>query len=69
MRRIKVAGFIILDYIPRLPEAAKELGKWLAEGKLKARIYPINGFDKLPDALRELVGGNSSKIGKMIVRV
>lgn len=69
MRRLKVEGFIILDYIPRMPAAGQELGKWLAEGRLKARVYPIDGFEKLPDALRELVGGNSRKIGKMIVRV
>ena len=45
------------------------LGQWLAEGKLKVRTYSIEGFEKLPDALRELVGGQTSKIGKMMVRV
>ncbi len=69
MRRIKIAGFIILDYIPRLGEAGPVLGQWLAEGKLKARTYMIDGFEKLPDSLRELVGGSTGKIGKMIVRV
>lgn len=69
MRRIKIAGFIILDYIPRLGEAGPELAKWVAEGKLKARTYSIDGFEKLPDALRELVGGKTGKIGKMFVRV
>ena len=69
MRRIKIAGFIILDYIPRFAEAGPVLGQWLAEGKLKVRTYSIEGFEKLPDALRELVGGQTSKIGKMMVRV
>ncbi|MFV8754780.1 NADP-dependent oxidoreductase [Nannocystaceae bacterium ST9] len=69
MRRIKIAGFIILDYIPRFAEAGPELGKWLAEGKLKVRTYSIEGFEKLPDALRELVGGETGKIGKMMVKV
>lgn len=69
MRRIKVAGFIILDYLPRFEEAGPQLAQWLAEGKLKTRTYAIEGFEKLPDALRELVGGKTSKIGKMMVKV
>lgn len=69
MRRVTIKGFIILDYIPRFAEAAPLLGKWMAEGKLRARTYAIDGFERLPDALRELVGGSSGKIGKMIVRV
>jgi NADPH-dependent curcumin reductase CurA len=69
MRRITITGFIILDYIPRFAEAAPELIKWTAEGKLKANTYTINGFERLPDALRELVGGGTGKIGKMVVRV
>lgn len=69
MKRLRVQGFIILDYIPRFEAALAELGQWAAEGKLRCRIYEIEGFDKLPDALRELVGGHSQKIGKMVVKV
>lgn len=69
MRRLHVHGFICLDYIPRIGEALAELGKWAAEGKLKSRIYELRGFETLPDALRELVGGQSGKIGKMVVRL
>lgn len=69
MRRIKVQGFIILDYIPRFEEATKELLGWLAAGKLKARTHIIEGFESLPSALRELVGGESTNIGKMVVKL
>jgi NADPH-dependent curcumin reductase len=69
MRRLSVKGFIILDYMDRFPEALAQLGQWLAAGKLSNRIYEIDGFDRLPYALRELVGGASSKIGKMLVKV
>lgn len=69
MKRLRVQGFIILDYIPRFAEAAVELAGWLAAGKLEARLYEKQGFECLPDALRELVGGRSDKIGKMVVRV
>ncbi len=69
MKRLRVQGFIILDYIPRFAEAVDALGRWLAEGKLKQRTWERQGFDTLPDALRELVGGGSEKIGKMLVRI
>jgi NADPH-dependent curcumin reductase CurA len=69
MKRLHVQGFIILDYIPRFGEASPQLAKWAAEGKLRSRIYEIEGFERLPDALRELVGGKSTKIGKMVVKI
>jgi hypothetical protein len=69
MRRLSIKGFIILDYMDRFPEALAQLGQWLAAGKLANRVYEIDGFDRLPYALRELVGGASSKIGKMLVKV
>jgi NADPH-dependent curcumin reductase CurA len=69
MKRLRVEGFIILDYIPRFGEAFPKLAQWAAEGKLVNRIYEIEGFERLPDALRELVGGTSKKIGKMVVKL
>jgi NADPH-dependent curcumin reductase CurA len=69
MKRLRVQGFIILDYIPRFGEALPQLAKWAAEGKLVSRIYEVDGFERLPDALRELVGGHSKKIGKMVVKL
>jgi NADPH-dependent curcumin reductase CurA len=69
MKRLRVEGFIILDYIPRFGEAFPQLAKWAAEGKLVSRIYEIEGLERLPDALRELVGGRSKKIGKMVVKL
>jgi NADPH-dependent curcumin reductase CurA len=69
MRRLKVQGFIILDYIPRFESATAELLGWLAAGKLKTRVHTIEGFESLPGALRELVGGESTHIGKMVVKL
>jgi NADPH-dependent curcumin reductase CurA len=69
MRRLKVQGFVIIDYIPRFEQAAADLVGWLTAGSLKTRLYTIEGFESLPNALRELVGGHSNKIGKMIVKL
>lgn len=69
MRRLKVQGFIILDYMDRFEQATGELLGWIAEGKLRTRVHAIEGFESLPAALRELVGGQSQNIGKTIVRI
>lgn len=69
MRRVTVHGFLILDFAARFEEAAIQLAQWASEGKIKTRTHRIEGFERLPDALRELVSGNTEKIGKMLVRV
>ncbi len=69
MRRLKVQGFIVLDYADRFEAATQEILGWVGAGKLETRVYAIDGFESLPDALRELVGGKSKNIGKMIVNL
>jgi NADPH-dependent curcumin reductase len=66
-RRGRMEGFIIIDYIPRFPEAQAEMAGWLASGQLKAREHIVDGLEHAPDALNLLfTGGNT---GKVIVRV
>ena len=56
-------GFIIIDYIPRFAEGAEEMGRWMAEGKLKARDTIVAGIEKAPRALQMLFeGGNTGKL-------
>jgi len=69
MKRLRVQGFIILDYVDQFPAAIGELLQWVGAGKLKARLYTLEGFEALPGALRELVGGKSGNIGKMLVKL
>lgn len=69
MRRLKVQGFIILDYMDRFEQATAELLGWVGAGKIKTRVHLLDGFESLPGALRELVGGSSSNIGKTIVEL
>jgi NADPH-dependent curcumin reductase len=66
-KRLRVQGFIILDYADRFMEAATQLGKWKMFGKLKDRETIVEGLEKAPDAINMLfTGGN---IGKLIVKV
>jgi len=67
VKRLRVEGFIILDYVPRFMEAAKQLGQWKMFGKIKDRETIVEGLEKAPDAINMLfTGGNT---GKLIVKV
>jgi NADPH-dependent curcumin reductase len=67
VRRLRVQGFIILDYASRFMEAATQLGQWKMFGKLKDRETIVEGLEKAPDAINMLfTGGN---IGKLIVKL
>jgi NADPH-dependent curcumin reductase CurA len=67
IRRGRMEGFIILDYIERFGEAQAEMAGWLASGQLKASEHIVEGLERAPDALNLLfTGGNT---GKVIVQV
>ncbi len=67
VKRLRVEGFIILDFAPRFMEAATQLGQWKMFGKIKDRETIVEGLEKAPDAINMLfTGGNT---GKLIVKV
>ena len=67
VQRVKLQGFIILDYYPRFGEAIRELSGWVAEGRLKAVETVVEGFERLPEALNMLFAGENT--GKLVVRI
>jgi hypothetical protein len=67
MKRLRVEGFIILDYASKFMDAGKQLGLWKMAGKLKDKQTIIAGFEKAPDAINMLFQG--SNIGKLIVEL
>jgi NADPH-dependent curcumin reductase CurA len=67
VRRGRMQGFIILDYLDRFPEAQAEMAGWLASGAVKSSEHIVEGLENAPDALNLLfTGGNT---GKVIVQV
>jgi NADPH-dependent curcumin reductase len=67
MKRLRVQGFIVLDYASQYTEAATQLGKWKMLGKLKDRETIIDGFEKAPEAINMLFTG--ANIGKLLVKL
>ena len=67
MRRLRVQGFIILDYAPRFGEGVAQLMGWLMAGKLVHRETVVDGLQNAPEALNRLFDGD--KMGKLMVHV
>ena len=67
MHRLKIEGFIILDYLERFPEANKDLVKWMSEGKIKVRLDVSEGLENALDGVKKLYTGENT--GKLMVCV
>jgi NADPH-dependent curcumin reductase CurA len=65
--RIRVQGFLYGDYVPRLAEFYRDMGEWVASGKVKSHETVVDGLEKMPDAFLGLFTGANT--GKMLVRV
>jgi NADPH-dependent curcumin reductase len=67
VKRLRVEGFILLDYVSRFMEAGTQLGQWKMFGKIKDRETIVQGLEKAPEAINMLfTGGNT---GKLIVQI
>ncbi|HUL34858.1 MAG TPA: NADP-dependent oxidoreductase [Candidatus Eisenbacteria bacterium] len=67
IKRLRVEGFIILDYASRFREVAEKLGMWKMTGKLKTRETLVKGLEKAPDTINMLFQGDN--IGKLILEL
>jgi len=66
-KRIKMQGFIVSDFMNRLPEFYNDMGPWVAEGKIKSQETILDGIDNAPTAFIGLFKGEN--IGKMLVKL
>jgi len=65
--RIRLKGFIVFDYFPRMAEFYRDMGQWVASGAVKAEETVVDGLEAMPDAFRGLFSGQN--VGKMLVRL
>ncbi len=66
-QRLRMEGFIVLDYLGRFGEGAEQLAQWVGEGKLKHRVTTVDGLLEAPHAINMLFSGDN--IGKLVVKV
>jgi NADPH-dependent curcumin reductase CurA len=66
-KRLRMEGFIVMDYFDRRVEAEARLARWVEEGRIKAIVDVVDGLERAPEALIGLFEGKNR--GKMAVRV
>jgi NADPH-dependent curcumin reductase CurA len=66
-RRVKMQGFIVMDYLDRLDEAMGDLMTWLGDGKLAWREDIQEGFENIPATLLRLYDGRNQ--GKQLLKL
>ena len=67
VKRARMEGFLVLDYLDRFGEGQADMFTWVLEGKVKHAVHVVEGLERAPEALNLLfTGGNT---GKVIVKV
>jgi NADPH-dependent curcumin reductase CurA len=66
-KSLKIQGFIVTQFAHLQPQFLKDMGGWIAEGRIKWEETVYEGIDKAPDAFIGLFSGGNT--GKMLVRV
>lgn len=67
VKRARMQGFIVLDYVKRYGEAREKLAQWVREGKLRYREEVLDGIEHAPDAIAGLYRGEN--LGKRLIRL
>jgi NADPH-dependent curcumin reductase CurA len=66
-RRIRMEGFIVLDYLDQFDTAIAELADWVLSGQIAWREDIQEGFDNIPTTLLRLFDGRNQ--GKQMLKL
>jgi NADPH-dependent curcumin reductase CurA len=67
VNRVRMQGIIVFDWADRYAEANKALAGYVAQGKLKTRESVVEGIERAPQGLIDLVKGRN--FGKQLVKL
>ena len=67
IRRARVEGFIVIDYMDRAADAIEKLSEWYAAGRLTYRVDVYDGLETAPRNINRLFDGSHD--GKLIIKV
>jgi hypothetical protein len=67
VNRVRIQGFLVFDFTARYKEGLAQLTEWVREGRLRYREDIVDGLERAPAALTDLLQGRN--FGKMLVRV
>jgi len=66
-KQLRLQGFIVMDYMDRMPQFYADMGKWIAEGKINWKETVMEGIENAPAAFTGLFKGEN--FGKMVVKL
>ena len=66
-RRIRMEGFLVMDFAPLFEEARRDLGSWLAAGQLRSYVDVQEGFENIPKTFLRIFTGEN--IGKQVLKI
>jgi NADPH-dependent curcumin reductase CurA len=67
LKRARMEGFIITDYLPRFAEGVTQLSQWVAEGKIRYAVDIVEGLEHATGAINRLFTGANT--GKLLVKI
>lgn len=66
-KRLTLRGFIVFDHNDRMASFQQDMGKWLAQGRIRWKESVVQGLENAPKAFLQLFTGES--FGKMLVKI
>jgi len=66
-RRVRMEGFIVLDFLDRADEAIQDLTEWVMAGEIAWREDIQEGFENIPTTLLRLFDGRNQ--GKQLLKL
>ena len=67
IKQLVMQGFIVIDHYDKIQQFYSDMGKWIAEGKIKWKETIVDGIENAPRAFIGLFKGEN--FGKMIVKI
>ena len=67
IRRCRMEGFIVIDFLDRIGEAMVDMGRWVAEGRIVAETDVQQGMENVPRTFLRLFAGKNR--GKQLCQI
>ena len=67
IKRSRMEGFLVSDFMKRAPEAVAALAGWVASGELVDRVDVREGLENAPQTLQRLFRGENT--GKQLLKI
>jgi NADPH-dependent curcumin reductase CurA len=67
-RRLTARGILVGDHLHRMPDFRTEVVPWVRDGRVVHRETVVDGIEKVPAVLQQLLTSGGPSMGKAVVR-